>query len=253
MTNSSKADLIVSIHDVTQHNCELVSEMLEQLHEAGAECCSLLVVPNHHKHGVISDNFEFCNWMQKARGNGHEIVAHGFYHLRDPRPDETFRERLVTGVYTRGEGEFFDLSEFEAEYRLKLVKASFRVAGIETPGFIAPAWLLSEGTERALKTLGFDYTTRIGSIRDLKTRRNTIARSLVYSTSTALRRFCSLGWNALLFGKEQSKPLIRLGVHPPDIKYRHIWKQILGIVRRVRDSHKAITYGDYITRSRLEV
>lgn len=242
--------VIVSIHDVTQHNSARVSKMLEALRGIGIPRCSLLVVPNYHRRGPMKDDVSFCSWMQEARRDGHEIVAHGFYHLRDSRPRESLSDRWVTRFYTRGEGEFYDMSEFEAEHRIKMVLASFRSTAIPVRGFIAPAWLLSAGAQRALARLGFEYTTLVGAIVDLTYKRHIAARSLVYSTSAAWRRAASLVWNQILFSRQKARSLVRIGIHPPDFEHPAIWRQILRFARSLSRTHLATTYADWITHAR---
>ncbi len=243
---------VVSIHDVHQGNAARVGIMLSKLKETGVDRCSLLVVPNYHRRGAMTNDSAFCEWLAGRCAEGHEIVAHGFYHVREPRTRESARDRFVTRVYTQGEGEFYDLSEFEAEYRLKLVRSTFRDAGLSPRGFIAPAWLLSAGSERALKTLGFDYTVSIGEVRDLQQARSTVSRSLVYSARSTLRRLCSLGWNALLFTAVRCRPLLRLSIHPPDFEHAAVWNHILSLVRRFRKTHRPVTYLDWVVACREE-
>ncbi len=244
---------VVSIHDVHRGNVARVTAMLDQLGQLGVRSCSLLVVANYHRRGVMTHDSAFCAWLGERSREGHEIVAHGFYHLREARTRESARDRFVTQVYTRGEGEFYDLSEFEAEYRLKLVRSTFRDAGLVPRGFIAPAWLLSAGSERALKALGFDYTVRIGEVLDLSRGSSTRSRSLVYSVRSPLRRLCSLGWNSVLMATLRRRPLLRLGLHPPDFDHKAIWNHAMHLVSKFLTTHRPVTYLDWILACREEL
>jgi predicted deacetylase len=58
------------------------------------------------------------------------------------RERETLRERLITGAYTAGEGEFYDLDYADALERITRARDEFVAAGLRPRGFIAPAWLL---------------------------------------------------------------------------------------------------------------
>ena len=64
-------------------------------------------------------------------------------------------------VYTRGEGEFWALSEREATRRIEAGIAWFREHGWPLAGFVAPAWLLGPGAWQALATQRFEYTATL--------------------------------------------------------------------------------------------
>ena len=91
---------------------------------------------------------------------------------------------------------------------------------------MAPAWLLSEGADRALERLGIAYTTRISGVFDYTTGVQHASQSLVWSTRSWTRRVGSRLWNPYLFWRLKSCPLLRIGIHPPDVKHRAVWQQI---------------------------
>ena len=106
---SGRAALVVSIHDVAPGTLAATRLMLAELERAGIDRCSLLVVPNYHGGQPVSEFPGFIEAMRGFERDGHEIVLHGYYHLRQRRAGESLRERAVTSVYTAGEGEFYDL------------------------------------------------------------------------------------------------------------------------------------------------
>src|SRR5258707_1329370 len=114
---TSRPTLIVSIHDVSPLTQERVGAILSDLASAGGTKTSLLVVPNHHHKAPISENPLFCSWLRDAQDIGHELVMHGYFHQRPS--GGSLAQSLVTEHYTKGEGEFFDLSENEAASRLE--------------------------------------------------------------------------------------------------------------------------------------
>src|SRR5439155_810106 len=129
---------------------------------------------------------------------GHEIVIHGYFHERPARRDETLRDKFITQLYTRSEGEFYDMDYDEAFRRIKTARDEFSAAGLKPRGFVAPAWLLSSAAERAARDAELEYTTRLRSVRDLRSGKNFAARSVVYSVRSKWRRATSLAWNAAL-------------------------------------------------------
>src|SRR6187401_473703 len=114
----------------------------------------------------------FVRWLHGLEAEGHEMVIHGYFHERIPHSGETLRDRVVTGFYTAGEGEFYDLDYADAVRRITLARDEFTAAGLRPRGFIAPAWLLGEAGERAAVDAGMEYTARLTSVIDLRTIRH---------------------------------------------------------------------------------
>lgn len=244
--------LAVSIHDVSPLTRDRTAEMLADLSRIGINRVSLLVIPNHHHRAPVVDAPEFCEWLRGQAEAGHENVLHGYYHLRPQTSGDGPWKRLVTSHYTAGEGEFFDLAKEEAAALLARGKADFAANGISAHGFIAPAWLLGDEAEQAVKDAGFDYTTRIATFHDLKTGRADDARSLVWSVRAAWRRTVSLAWNKLLFEKLKNAPLLRIGLHPPDWNHVSIRRQCLQLISAALAGREAITYEQWLDRQRAQ-
>lgn len=237
--------LAVSVHDVSPATREASDAMLRDLAAAGIGATSLLVVPDHHHRGAAGDDAKFLAWLRDREAAGHEVVLHGFYHLREEREADGWR-RLVTEHYTAGEGEFYDLDYEEARRRLRAGRAMLEGAGFELRGFIAPAWLLGADAERAAKDEGFCYTTRLGGFLDLRSGAWTASQSLVYSVRSGWRRAASLAWNASLARRLRSNPLARLGLHPPDWDHPKIRAQALRLAREASADRRVIRYRDWI-------
>ena len=138
--------------------------------------------------------------------------------------------KIVTRFYTADEGEFFDLGYGEALRLIREAQEDFETHDFHPHGFIAPAWLLGAEAERAVIDAGMSYTTTLRTVRDFDGDRTIPSQSLVYSVRSGLRRISSLAWNRSLFRRLTSNPLLRLGIHPPDIDHRAIWRQIGEIV-----------------------
>lgn len=194
----------------------------------------------------------FVQWLRDLEADGHEIVIHGYFHLRPRSNEESLRAKLITRSYTTGEGEFYDLNYDEAFARITRARDEFSSAGLRPRGFIAPAWLLSEAAERAATDAEMEYTTRLTSVRDLRTAHSFSSRSLVYSVRNSWRRAASLAWNGALARLMTDAPLVRLGLHPPDIDHAEIWGQITRLIDRLNDSRTPTTYRDWIAEQRTE-
>lgn len=245
--------LVVSIHDVSPRTQQVVEAMLQDLKLQGVKRCSLLVIPNHHGLGWLEAFPEFVKWLHQKFQEGHEIVLHGLYHLRPQRQRESLLERWITKCYTAGEGEFFDLSYEEAFQKLSQGRTELEKIGVSKEacvGFIAPAWLLSKAAEKAVRDLGFWYTTRLGGVVKMSREAPVYysSQSMVYSTRTRWRRVVSLCWNELLFQvlTQKQASLLRMGLHPPDWEHAQVRCHALSSIRRALSNRMATTYREWL-------
>jgi len=245
--------VVVSIHDVSPLTRATTERILERLGELGVAACSLLVIPDHHRQGHFLDDPDFCAWLRERVAGGDEVVIHGYFHRRARRPNESARVRWTTRVYTADEGEFFDITGADALRLVSQAREEFRKIGLDPAGFIAPAWLLSEGGERALQKLGFDYTTRLREVIDLPSGRRIASQSLVWSVRSFWRRGMSRAWNASLYRRLRHAPLMRIGIHPVDLEHRAVWRQIETLIARAMADRTPLTYQQWIETSRPSV
>jgi predicted deacetylase len=238
--------LVVSIHDVAPSTRAKVGEILAELARHRIHACSLLVVPDYHRQGRSLADSGFRSWLHELAANGHEIVIHGFFHQRARRNDEKTRAKIVTRIYTADEGEFFDLGYNEALRLIQEARDDFETHDFHPTGFIAPAWLLGAEAERAVIDAGMNYTTTLRTVRDFGGSRIIPSQSLVYSVRSGWRRVCSLAWNRSLFRRLTTNPLLRLGIHPPDLEHRSIWVQITRIIDEALRNRHPMTYQDWL-------
>jgi uncharacterized protein len=242
--------VVVSIHDVSPVTWSRTQEILGELGGCGLDAVSLLVIPDHHGKGRISDCAGFGEWLSGRVCKGDEVVQHGYFHRRQSRLGDGFAMRIVTESYTAGEGEFFDCQYEEAREMLRRGREELAACGVEAKGFIAPAWLLGSHAEEAVRDEGFDYTTRIGMVRDFKSARDFSSRSLVWSVRAGWRRVCSLAWNRFLAEATSGSLLCRIGIHPPDWEHGAIRRQILSLTRTMLAGRRAMTYQQWVTLQR---
>jgi uncharacterized protein len=238
--------LVVSIHDVAPSTREKVERILADLKRHQISTCSLLVVPDYHRRGRSLADPDFCSWLHEMETIGHEIVIHGFFHQRARRKNESVRAKILTRILTADEGEFFDLRYTDALHLIREARHDFEGHGFRPHGFIAPAWLLGAEAERAAIDACMDYTTTLRTVHDLAGGRTFTSQSLVYSVRRGWRRAMSLVWNRLLFRHQMSNPLLRLSIHPPDIAYRAIWKQIIGSLGEALRDRRCMTYETWL-------
>jgi predicted deacetylase len=251
-TASAKQDsLVVSLHDVAPSSRETCESILSELTRIGVSACSLLVVPDYHHQGLATEDRQFISWLRELQDKGHEIVIHGFFHERPRRTGETPQQKAVTRFYTNDEGEFYDLDYEEALRRITTARDAFRAHGLTPRGFIAPAWLLNRESEKAAGDAEMEYTTRLRSVRDLRSGQDYPAFSLVYSVRNEWRRATSLAWNWGLYLLIREKPLVRVSIHPPDYSHSAVWGQIVDLTRELASTRTSTTYRDWIGEQRV--
>lgn len=217
-SNETKRFLCLSVHDVAAHTWHECERLLSAISEVGDIPVTLLVVPAYH-HRPVADAKAFDRMLEKRLSMGDELALHGYTHLDEGAPPSGWWERYKRQVYTTGEGEFSALSAKEAKKRLAWGIEWFEQRSWPLHGFVAPAWLLSEGALQAVREFPFQYTTTYHRFHLLAEQRSLFSPSLVYSTRNswgrALSRQGVAAWSALL----HLSPLVRLGLHPRDACY----------------------------------
>src|SRR5436309_3287780 len=222
--------IVFSVHDVAPHSRDVTEKIIIELAHRGVSTCSLLVVPDYRHQGLATKDRQFVSWLRDLQSAGYEIVIHGYFHERPRHANETIRDKCFTRLYTADEGEFYDLDYDEAFRRITTARDEFRASGLKPRGFVAPAWLLGTEAERAARDAELEYTTRLRTVRDLRSGEEFPVRSIVYSVRSNWRRAISRAWNATLFQFLENNAFLRLSIHPPDYSHPIIWGQILRFI-----------------------
>ncbi|WP_070099062.1 DUF2334 domain-containing protein [Azoarcus sp. KH32C] len=238
--------MCVSLHDVAPETWPRCECLLNAVAAVARVPLTLLVVPNYHRHGDDIPRW-YHEMLQDRRAMGDELALHGYVHYdeaaRPHGPIDWWRRRVLTA----GEGEFASLGRRATEGRLAAGLDWFQHQGWTPKGFVAPAWLLSEGAWRALETSPFAYTTTADAIHLLHPRRKLATRSLVYSTRSPLRRTLSLAWNGHRQAAAAGTP-VRLALHPNDSRYPEVIAQVQGLLERLLRDRTPMTKADFVAR-----
>lgn len=230
MAGESRRLLCISLHDVAPATLEDCANALGFLDRLQLGPVSLLVVPDYHGLGRADRDLRFARFIDARLRRGDEVVLHGFRHADCSPPGTGLRDWLERRVYTAGEGEFSRLDIDTARTRLLRGLAVLRSAGWQPQGFVAPAWLMSEGTMEALEELPLKYCSTRDRVTVLASGRKIPAPSFVVSTRGAWRRVLSRAWNQALFSRHARSPVLRAAIHPPDLRYaeiEHLWRRLL--------------------------
>src|SRR4249919_875792 len=143
--------LFASIHDVGPRFEGEVDQLLDVLQPHAGERIALFVVPNHWGEWPIVPASPFAAKLRRWSDSGLEIFLHGYLH-RDSAQHSRAGDRLRARWMTAGEGEFLALDRDESRALIERGQAMLEdITGQPIAGFVAPAWLYSDGAREALR------------------------------------------------------------------------------------------------------
>ena len=234
---------LLSIHDVWPGNFPLVEHHWQRLRSLGAGHIALMVVPRYHGKRPLAGEVEFLAWLKEKEAAGSEIFLHGYHHLMQERLDgaqlQARRSRWGNWVNRRlvgGEAEFCGLGDPDKVRLLDLGLEAFRQDGIAAGAFVAPTWH-GAPPESALRDRGFTlWETRFG-LRHLPSGASRLVPPVSWGpVSDEPALMGGTAWLAALV----RLPLIKVALHPGDLKGVTVFKTLEGIASRGRE----IAYGD---------
>lgn len=228
--------LLASIHDVGPRFEGDVERLLDVLGPYVGGRIALFVVPNHWGEWPIVSGSPFAAKLRTWAESGFEIFLHGYFH-RDSTPHNRTGDCLRARWMTAGEGEFLALDRDESQSRIERGRTLLEdITGRPIAGFVAPAWLYSDGALEALRDCGIGVAENHWRVWSPGTGA-VLSRSpvLTWASRTPARMRLSLLAAAVL----RHAPFrdLRLGVHPPDCRnpqLLHSIEKALGIAARSR-------------------
>jgi len=224
-----KRSVVLVLHDVAPQTWSDYRPFVEAVDALGDIPITWLVVPDFHHRGTLANHAEFRRLLDRRVAKGDELALHGYFHSDDQPPPRTPKDWFMRRIYTH-EGEFYQLSEAQALQRLSDGIEVFRRNDWPLHGFVAPAWLMSQGTKDALRQLPLSYTSDPQQLYRLPDFTRVGAPGLVWSARSAWRRSLSKHLSDQRQRRWRSAPVIRLGVHPVDLRHegaRRYWLDTL--------------------------
>nr|WP_281923043.1 polysaccharide deacetylase family protein [Pseudomonas moraviensis] len=236
------------LHDVAPSTWADYQPFVEAVDALGNVPMTWLVVPDFHRHDALDANPAFRQVLDARVARGDELALHGYYHDdQEPMPN-TPRDWFMRRVYTH-EGEFYRLSREAALTRLHAGLEIFQRYDWPVHGFVAPAWLMSDGTRQALRELPLSYTSDPQHLYRLPDFSAIDAPGLVWSARSAWRRGLSKIVSDQREQRWRDAPVIRLGLHPVDMRHRFsrdYWLRTLE--RLLADGRVPLTKIDWLAR-----
>lgn len=235
--------LLASIHDVSPRSEAAVDTLLDALGRHVGGRLAMLVVPDHWHEAPIAGNRAFQARLRGWADAGIEMFLHGWCH-RDDR-----QATLASRHMTAGEGEFSSLDAAEASARIERGLAVVQDAiGRPVAGFIAPAWLYSDGAHAALAALKLPLAE--DHMKVWQPGGATLARGpvITWASRSPLRTASSLAVAAV--GRHALKllPVVRVAVHPGDVTKPSIMASIDATLATLAGSHAPGRYADLLPR-----
>jgi hypothetical protein len=230
----AERSLLLVLHDVAPETWMDYRPFVEAVDDLGGVAINWLVVPDFHRRNPLQQDVAFCRLLESRLQRGDELILHGLHHCDDAPPPRNPRDWFMRRVYT-WEGEFYGLDEAEAWRRLEQGMALFRLNGWPLHGFVAPAWLMSEGTRRALSRTSLAYTSDPQHFYLLPEHRRIDAPGLVWSAGSAWRRGASWLVSERALRRHRAAAVLRLGLHPVDMRHGFSRRYWLELLRRLLD------------------
>jgi len=249
MVEHMKAVCLV-LHDVAPSTWADYQPFVEAVDALGDVPMTWLVVPDFHRHDALDANPAFRRVLDARVARGDELALHGYYHDdQEPMPN-TPRDWFMRRVYTH-EGEFYRLSREAALARLHAGLDMFQRYDWPVQGFVAPAWLMSDGTRQALRELPLSYTSDPQHLYRLPDFSAIDAPGLVWSARSAWRRGLSKIVSDQREQRWREASVIRLGLHPVDMRHRFSRDYWLHTLQRLlAEGRVPLTKIDWLARQR---
>jgi len=240
--------LLLSVHDVTPHHFERLKAIHAFLQDLGVgHRYAMLVVPDFWQQWPLEEHRDFADWIGERAHEGVEIILHGFTHRDESIHNSTFKSWKARTLTAR-EGEFYGLSRDQATTRLKEGAEVLRKAcGIEVQGFVAPAWLYSDGAREALSALGFRFAEDHWHVWS-PTSKATLCRGPVisYASRSESRIRSSLFWSKLADWLLRPLPVLRLAIHPHDLDCDRLVEEIKRTITRQQLRRTLCQYAELV-------
>jgi predicted deacetylase len=237
--------LLASIHDVSPRFESEVDRLMELLGPHVGTRLAMLVVPNHWGDAPIVPRSAFAGRLRNWAEQGIEMFLHGFTH-RDEARYSAAADRIRARFMTASEGEFLGLSSSDAAARIAKGRDLLEdVIGRSIDGFVAPAWLYGDGAREALvksaMPLAEDHLRVWSPATGAELAWGPV---ITWASRTRTRLLSSLAAAAAL--RHAPLEVLRIGVHPPDIRHPALVRSIGRTFTAARRKRRPARYGDLL-------
>lgn len=233
--------LCIELHDVSPATWPHCQRLLDLVDALGRPPLTLLAIPNHHGRAPLRAAPAVVRGLRRRVDAGDEIVLHGYFHRDDGSAPRSPLAWLQRRVLTAGEGEFAVLARAEAARRIALGASELSALFGTVRGFVAPAWLSSEGTWQALRATPLRYAATRRALVPLAGGAAVAAPALTVSARSRWRRAASRLWLGALQRTTAPQPLLRIALHPLDAEHSSTFDAWRRALRALLDQREALT------------
>jgi predicted deacetylase len=219
---------IISIHDVSpcfRNEIEIILKELEGIKK------TFLITPMWNGDNPLNEDFS----MMLAE---EELALHGLTHKT--RKKDYFGNILLmsSGSFK----EFYQLNKTETRQKIETAVKLFEDSFRKTPtGFVPPMWHHNKYTLEVLKELGFDYTESLSAFINLRMGKQTFSIPICFDFGHNKFLTCVSVYGWRYFFKHLQQPLVRLSIHPADIK-NGCWPDTLEMINWLKAKNYTFLY-----------
>jgi predicted deacetylase len=237
--------LLASIHDVSPRFESEVDRLTDLLRFHVGDRIAMLVVPNHWGDAPIAPGSSFAARLRRWADAGFEVFLHGFFH-RDEARHAGAGDRLRASFMTAAEGEFLGLDRSAAAARIREGRSLLEdITGRPIAGFVAPAWLYGQGAIEALGDCSIAIAEDHLRVWSPATGQQLARGPLITRASRTRSRLAS---SLIAAAALRHAPLkvLRVGVHPPDIRHPVLVRSIQTTLRSAARNRLAAAYHELL-------
>jgi len=173
-------------------------------------------------------------------------VVHGWEHV-GPTGMPASISLMLGRVIARGCEEFWAVDEEEARSRIELALGAFERARLQPAGFVAPGWLASPETMKALKTLSLRFVASHGVVHDLARGRRRLVPVVSQRPGGRSQGACARLVERVVGAAAAVGAPIRVAIHPGDTEHDECVRSVQNSIAVLRDrGYRFMTYGDYV-------
>lgn len=237
--------LFASIHDVSPRFESEVDALYARLCRLlGSPRMAMLVVPDFEDGAPLAANPAYARKLRGWAEAGVEMFLHGWCHR-----DDSLKRGFMQKHMTAGAGEFAQLTREEANKRLtegrKVVEDAI---GQEVAGFIAPAWLYSQGAKQALADQKFALAEDHMQVWAPAHGDKVLAKGpvITWASRSGPRVLSSLMVAALARSAPSVLRDARIAVHPGDTTVHSLLDSIDATYGRFVRTHRPARYAELL-------
>jgi predicted deacetylase len=242
MSRSGEPALAVALHDVEPGTFERCALLRDWLTDLGVERVTLLVIPARDLHPLADRSPEITRWLIDRQRAGDALAQHGFQHARSPM-------RALAPRLLREPPEFIGLDAHETARALDAGRRVLKLAGIETGGFVAPAYAYTPELRELLCTR-FRWWAGLWGVHASSDSGGTsgqgparlAAPAIGLGSASAARRAVSP--SLLRLATVLAGDVLRLDLHPEDLEHPGHILTLEWALRRALPRRRSVTYDE---------